>query len=203
MAGRGTDRHQSLPLQGEPVSPARLKRRRAQAGFTLIELIVATTIGLVIMTALGSVLFTTYQANTIATSRVQASSIIGLFQATAHDDFALSSLPPVPGGCGTVAQPCTQQAIQLAGCRGPAQSYRVVYAWSSSAKQVGRTLNGVSVNAAATGVSAFSWYIDGAAPYQTVVITLTATVGSYNQTQTLRFYPRVVTNLPANVTAPC
>jgi prepilin-type N-terminal cleavage/methylation domain-containing protein len=179
------------------------QRRRSQAGFTLIELIVATTIGLVVMTALGSVLFTTYQANLVATSRVQASSILGLFQATAHDDFALSSLPSVPGGCGTIAQPCTQQPIQLVGCRGPALSYKVTYAWSSSTQVVGRTLNGVAVNAAATGVSAFSWYIDGAAPNQTVVITLTATVGIYNQTQTLRFYPHVVSQLPTNVSAPC
>lgn len=185
------------------MNEARAKRRRAQAGFTLIELIVATTIGLVVLTALGSVLFTTYQANTIATSRVQASSIIGLFQATAHDDFALSSLPPIPGGCGTIAQPCTQQPIQLVGCRGPALSYKVTYAWSSSTKVVGRTLNGVALNAAATGVSDFSWYTDGAAPNQTVVITLTAEVGAYHQTQTLRFYPRVLSQLPANVTAPC
>jgi prepilin-type N-terminal cleavage/methylation domain-containing protein len=185
------------------VNEARLRRHRAQAGFTLVELIVATTIGLVIMTALGSVLFTTYQANVIATSRVQASSIIGIFQATAHDDFALSSVPPVPGGCGTSAQPCTQQAIQLAGCRGPALAYRVTYTWSGTTKAVGRTVNGVPVSAAATGVSAFSWYVDGAAPNQTVVVTLTATVGTYNQTQTLRFYPRVVSQLPANVTAPC
>jgi prepilin-type N-terminal cleavage/methylation domain-containing protein len=185
------------------VNEARAKRRRAQAGFTLIELIVATTIGLVVMTALGSVLFTTYQANTIAISRVQASSIIGLFQATAHDDFALSSLPPVPGGCGSSAQPCTQEAIQLAGCRGPALRYNVTYAWNSSTNVIARTVNGVSVNAAATGVSGFSWYIDGAAPNQTVVVTLTATVGTYNQTQTLRFYPRVATQLPTNVTAPC
>jgi prepilin-type N-terminal cleavage/methylation domain-containing protein len=185
------------------VNEARLRRRRAQAGFTLIELLVASTIGLVVMTALGSVLFTTYQANTIATSRVEASSILGLFQATAHDDFALSSLPPVPGGCGTSAQPCTQEPIQLKGCRGPAVSYQVTYAWSSSTKVVDRTLNGTAVNAAATGVSAFTWYIDGAAPYQTVVITLTASVGDYGQTQTLRFYPQVARQLPANVTAPC
>jgi prepilin-type N-terminal cleavage/methylation domain-containing protein len=185
------------------VNEARSRRRRAQAGFTLVELIVATTIGLVIMTALGSVLFTTYQANTIATSRVQASSIIGIFQATAHDDFALSSLPPVPGGCGSSAQPCTEQAIQLAGCRAPAQRYNVTYAWTGSTKVIARTVNGVAVNPAATGISGFTWYIDGAAPNQTVVVTLTATVGTYNQTQTLRFYPRVVAQLPANVTATC
>ncbi len=179
------------------------RRRRAQAGFTLIELIVATTIGLVVMTALGSVLFTTYQANTIATSRVQASSILGLFQATAHDDFALSSVPPLPGDCGSSAQPCTQQPIQLAGCRGPAQSYRATYTWNSGTKVVARTLNGVSVNAAATGVSDFSWYVDSSAPNKTVVITLTVNVGTYLQTQTLRFYPQVVSQLPANVTAPC
>jgi prepilin-type N-terminal cleavage/methylation domain-containing protein len=189
------------------VSLAESKRGRAQAGFTLIELMIASAIGLIVMTGLTSVVFTTYQANQIAISRVQASSIVGIFQATAQDDFAMSSPPATSGGCGSLNKPCTTETIQLTGCAmtssGAPQSLKVTYAWDSGTKLVNRAVNGASVNPAATGVTAFSWYVDGAAPSQSVVVTIRATVGAYNQTQTFRFYPQVVAGLPANVSAPC
>jgi prepilin-type N-terminal cleavage/methylation domain-containing protein len=203
VAGTGADRQPHLYLQGDLVSPARSQRRRAQAGFTLIELIIATAIGLVVMTALTSVVFTTYQANQIAISRIQASSTIGLFSATAHDDFALSSLPLTPGPCGSSAQPCSQDPIKLVGnctmtSTGSSANYTVIYQWNSDTHLIDRNISGQSDNPAATGVTAFSWYIDGAS----VLVTVTVTVGAYSQTQTLRFYPRVASQLPAYVSPP-
>ena len=44
---------------------------------------------------------------------------------------------------------------------------------------------------AATNVTAFSYYLDGAAPNQTVVVSLTVTFQSYSESQTLRFFPEV------------
>ncbi len=194
------------------MSVASSQRRRAQAGFTLIELMIASAIGLIVMTALTSVVFTTYQANQIAISRVQASSVIGIFQATVHDDFALSSVPQTPGGCGTSAQPCTTEAIQLTGeaiqptgcalsSSGAPPSSTVKYQWYSSTHVVDRTVNGALPYPLAAGFTNFSWYIDGAAPSQSVVVTLTVTVGAYSQSQTMRFYPRVV-SVPAYVGVP-
>ena len=143
-------------------------RRRAQAGFTLIELMIATAIGLVVMTALTSVVFTTYQASKVATSRVEASGEIRNFQQAAYDDFALSSLPTAPGGCGTSAQPCSRQPIQLQGCDGTNPSApisrSVAYTWDSGAQLVNRQVGSTSVNPAASSVTGFSWYLDGAAP---------------------------------------
>jgi prepilin-type N-terminal cleavage/methylation domain-containing protein len=189
------------------VSGSKAKRRQAQAGFTLIELLIATAIGLVVMSALTSVVFTTYQANKIATSRVEASGEIRNFQQLAYDDIALSSLPPSPAGCGTSAQPCSQEPIRLQGCNGSnpsaPQSRSVLYTWNSGTQLIDRQVGGVSVGPAASDVTGFSWYLDGATPNPTVVATITVTVGTSTQTQTLRFYPRVVSQLPNYVWAPC
>lgn len=170
---------------------------------------IATAIGLVVMSALTSVVFTTYQANQVATSRVDAAAQIRNFEQTAYDDFALSSLPATPVGCGSSAQPCTQAPIQLEGCAMTNSatpslvSRTVAYAWSVSTHLIDRNVDSASVNPAASGVTAFSWYIDGAAPKQSVVITLTVTISATSQTQTLRFYPRIASPLPPNVSRPC
>jgi prepilin-type N-terminal cleavage/methylation domain-containing protein len=192
------------------VSQVSQRRMHQQGGFTLIELMIATAIGLVVLTALTSVLFTTYQANQIATSRVEASGQIRNFEETAYDDFALSSLPPTPGGCGSSSQPpCTQDSIQLKGCAmtnsatPSLQGRTIAYAWNKGTQSIDRHVNAVPVNSVASSVTAFSWYIDGVAPSQSVVVTMTVTISTYSQTQTLRFHPRVVTQLPQYVTSPC
>ncbi len=185
------------------------RRMHQQGGFTLIELMIATAIGLVVLTALTSVLFTTYQANQIATSRVEASGQIRNFEETAYDDFALSSLPPTPGSCGSAGQPCTQDSIQLKGCAmtnsatPSLQSRTIAYAWNKGTQSIDRHVNAAPVNPVASSVTAFSWYIDGVAPSQSVVVTMTVTISTYSQTQTLRFHPRVVSQLPQYVTSPC
>lgn len=185
------------------------RRKGQQAGYTLIELMIATAVGLVVMSALTSVVFTTYQANQVATSRVEAAAQIRDFEETAYDDFALSGLPPTPGGCGSSGQPCTRDPIQLNGCAmtnsatPSLESRTVVYAWNESTHRVDRNVDSASVNPAASNVTAFSWYIDGVAPKQSVVVTLTVTSGAIGQTQTLRFYPRVASPLPPNVSRPC
>ena len=191
------------------MSEVNLRRKQRQGGFTLIELMIATSIGLIVLTGLTSVVFTTYQANQVATSRVEASGQIRNFEETAYDDFALSNLPPTPGDCGTGAQPCTQDSIQLKGCAmtnsatPSLQRRTTVYAWNQGTQSIDRTVNAVPANSAASDVTAFSWYIDGGAPNQSVVVTMTVTISSYSQTQALRFHPRVVSQLPQNVSSPC
>lgn len=191
------------------------RRHSSQAGFTLIELLVATAIGVIVMTGLTSVVFTTYRADQIATSRVEASGEIRNFQATAYNDFAVSSLPLTPPGCGSSAQPCTQDPISLKACTvntstspPSLQGRAVTYSWDSTAhliaRQVGVGVPPTPVNPAATNVTAFSWYIDDTSPGQkTVVVSLTVTVGALTQSQTMRFHPRVVSQLPDNVDSPC
>lgn len=191
------------------MSQASSQRKRLQGGYTLIELMIATAIGLVVMSGLTSVVFTTYRANQIATSRVEASGQIRNFEETAYDDFAFSSLPATPGSCGSSAQPCSQDPIQLQGCAmtnsatPSLQSRTIAYAWNKGKQLIGRNVNTVPVNPAATNVTVFSWYIDGVAPRQSVVVTMTVTILDYSQSQTLRFYPRVVSLLPQNVSKPC
>ena len=192
------------------------RRRRSQAGFTLIELMVASAIGLIVMTGLTSVVFTTYRANQIATGRVEAAGQIRNFQGTAYNDFAGSSVTN-PVGCGTSAQPCTTYPIQLQGCTldpktTSLKTRTVKYSWDSTALVVARAV-GVGanvlptpVNPAALHVTAFAWYLDGAAPNQSVVVTLTVSIGALPtvQSQSMRFYPRVVAQLPPTlVDKPC
>ena len=179
---------------------ARLARyARSQGGYTLVELIVASAIGLFVMTGLTSVVLTTWRAGTTATSRIEASSQIRNFQFEAYDDFALSNLPTPTGCAGTAANPCATpivlQGIQASNATSPTTSaYQVTYMWDGVTQlrrqvQVG---NGPPINFdAATGVTAFSWYLDGSGSHQMVVVTISVTVQSYTETQTLRFYPRV------------
>jgi prepilin-type N-terminal cleavage/methylation domain-containing protein len=182
------------------MKPAVARYARSQAGYTLVELIVASAIGLVVMTGLTSVVLTSWHANTIATSRIEASSQIRNFEFVAYDDFALSNLP-VPTGClATIASPCTTpivlQGSQASNDATPTISpYQVTYRWDGGTNLLERqTQLGTNPPVdfdAATGVTAFSWYLDGSAPYQTVVVTVSITVQSYIETQALRFYPRV------------
>jgi prepilin-type N-terminal cleavage/methylation domain-containing protein len=172
---------------------------RSQGGYTLIELLIASALGLFVMTGLTSVVLTTWRAGQTATSRIEASGQIRNFEFEASDDFALSSLP-IPTGCAaTVASPCTTpivlHGVQASNATSPATSpYQVTYAWDGSdvlqrQVQVGA---GPSINFnAATGVTAFSWYLDGSGSHQTVVVTISITVQSYTETQTFRFFPRV------------
>lgn len=174
-------------------------RRRRQAGYTLIELIVASAIGLVVMGALTSIVLTSVLGDNAATGRVEASAQIRSFQLTAYDDFALSR-PPAVSGCGTKASPCTTQAMTLSGTRmpneiaGTALPYSVTYAWDPSLETITRTVGG-GTQVAASDVSSYSWYIDSTEANPVVVVTLTVTVADYNTTyvesQTLLFYPRV------------
>lgn len=180
----------------------KIARRRSQAGYTLIELIIATTIGLVVMGALTSVVLTTMIGINTATSRVEASAQVRNFQLTAYDDFALSR-PPAPTGCGTIASPCTTQDLVLQGSRMPNQAvggvatpYMVRYTWDPSKKVVTR-FAGASSRVAAGNVTEYSWYLDATGDHPSVVVSMTVTIAfyntSYSESQTLRFYPRVTT----------
>ena len=169
---------------------------RSQGGFTLIEVLIASALGLIVMTALAQVVLTTWRAGVTATSRIEASGQVRNFQFNAYDDFALSNVP-IPTGCAaTKASPCTTQPIVLQGVQAsnsitPATSpYLVTYTWDG-VSLLERKVGGNPPLHTATGVSDFSWYLDGSAPHQTVVVTISITVQSYTQTQTLRFYPRV------------
>lgn len=162
---------------------------RGQAGYTLVEVIIATAIGALLLSALTSVVYTSWHASTIASGRVEASSEVRNFEYFAYDDFARSSLPAA-GGC-LPASPCTTQPLSLSGVQvsnsTPVPSgVSVIYAWDGS-QFLDRTLNGVTEHMA-TDVTAFSWYVDTNA---TVVASLTVTVQGYSQSQSFRFHPEL------------
>lgn len=169
---------------------------RGQGGYTLVEVIVASAIGAILMSGLTSVILTSVRASDTASSRVEASSQIRSFQFFAYDDFARSDIPDT-SGCA--ADPCTTEPIVLTGQQvsnstHPAPApYQVSYEWDGTSF-LDRTVTGNPSVHAAVGVTAFSWYVDGTAPYQTVVVSMTVTVKSYSESQTLRFYPRVTPN---------
>ncbi len=181
------------------MKPGLAARRNSQAGFTLIELVIATAIGLVVMSALTSVVLTTVIADNTAIAHVEASSQVRNFQFNAYDDF-VQARPPAPTGCGTPGTPCTTQDLTLQGSKVPNQvggvavPYTVRYAWDSGQRTVTRYA-GPSSRVVASNVTAYSWYIDSTGAKPTVVINLTVTIASYNVTysdsQTLLFYPRV------------
>jgi prepilin-type N-terminal cleavage/methylation domain-containing protein len=179
-----------------------LRQLRSQSGFTLVELLVASAIGVIVMTGLTSVVLTTWRAGQIATGRIEASSQIRNFQFDAYDDFALSSLP-ASSGCGAAPWTCP---INLSGTNAALQngvlvldhSYHVTYTWDQTNHTIDRVVGtnpcialGLTCPHAATNVTAFNWYIDTSSPTPTVVVTLTVTVQSYAEIQTMRFYPRV------------
>ena len=174
-------------------------RLRRQAGYTLIELMIATAIGLLVMSALTSVVVTTMIGTNAATGRVETSGQIRNFELFAYDDCALSH-PPAPSGCGIAANPCTTQPMVLSGFRmtnqstGQAASFTVKYSWSPATQSVTRSI-GSSSQIAAGNVTAFSWYVDATGARPVVVIAMTVTIAfyntSYSQSQALLFYPRI------------
>lgn len=176
------------------------KHATGQDGYTLVEVVVATAIAAILMAGLTSVVLTSVRAANVATSRVEASTQIRSFQYFAYDDFARSS-PPSAVGCGTVDTPCSTQPIVLNGLQVSNEAipvptpYQVQYAWvrcgTDSAGCVDRQARGASSHVA-TNVTGFAWYIDDTTgSHVTVVIMITVTVGSYNESQTLRFLPQV------------
>jgi prepilin-type N-terminal cleavage/methylation domain-containing protein len=196
LARFGASRLDGPDRQGQQVKTTLARYARSQGGFTLVEVLVASALGLVVMTALAQVVLTTWRAGITATSRIEASGQIRNVQLRAYDDFALSNVP-IPAGCAaTAASPCTTQPIDLGGVQAsnsinPATSpFGVTYTWDG-VSLLQRQVGGNPPSAVATGVSKFSWYLDGSAPHQTVVVTISITVQSYTQIQTLRFYPRV------------
>ena len=174
-------------------------RHGRQAGFTLIELVIASALGLMVMAALTSVVLTTVMADNIAIGRVEASAQVRAFQYTAYDDFVLGRAP-VPSGCGTSDSPCTTQDLILQGSRVPNEVggvpalNTVRYAWDPNLEVVTR-YTGTSSRIAASNVSAYSWYVEGSGPNKSLVVSMTVTIATYNatyrQSQTLRFYPRI------------
>jgi prepilin-type N-terminal cleavage/methylation domain-containing protein len=169
---------------------------RNQNGFTLIEVVIASAIGAILMAGLTSVMLTSWRASTIATNRIEASGQIRNFEFFAYDDFARSRVP-IPSVCGIAPNsPCTTQPIVLNGWQvtnpaaSPALSYVATYTWDG-VQFVDRQVSGSSLHAA-TGVTAFSWRVDASTQHPTVVINMTITVGSYQESQTLRFLPQVM-----------
>jgi len=187
-----------------PTTPRIPRRRRAQAGFTLIEVIIATALGLLVLSALTSVVMTTSMAAATITGRVETSAQIRNFQFAADDDFALAR-PPTPSGCGTSSSPCTTAIVLLgnlmpndANPTVPAAPFTVRYVWDPNLQIVTRfTEKGQKPPAGSSlahhGVLVVHRYVGA---HHTVVIAMTVTVrGSfgtiYNESETLRFYPRV------------
>lgn len=168
---------------------------KGQDGYTLVEVVIACAIGAIVMTGLTSVVLSSVRASTIATGRVEASAQIRNFQFFAADDFARSTVPS-PIGCGTPANPCTTRPIMLNGWQVSnaetpvARRYQVSYTWDGT-QFVDRQVVGKPPTHAASDVTAFSWYVDTSVPHPTVVVSITITVGSYQESQTLQFLPQV------------
>ena len=169
------------------------RRHRSQAGYTLIELVIATALGVVVMGALTSVVLTGVVAANSATSRVEASAQIRNFELTAYDDFALSHAP-APSGCSYLS-PCTTQSLVLKGVTQPSglsapPTRTVSYVWDAGQQAVTRQAPAGN-RTVARNVTRFGWYVED----RTVVVRLTVKVSFYNtsnaQSQTLRFYPRL------------
>lgn len=165
---------------------------RSQNGYTLVEVVLTAAIGAVLMSALTSVVLTSFRAGNIATSRIEASGQIRNFEFYAYDDFAGSAIPD-PSTCA--APPAC--SIVLSGTRvsnsaSPSPSpYSVTYSWNGTeGTPLDRAFGGNSKHVA-TSVTAFSWSLDGSAPYRTVVVSLTVKVQDYSESQTFRFFPRV------------
>jgi len=181
------------------MKPHILSRHRGQAGYTLIELIIASAIGLLVLSALASIFVTTMLGANSATGRVEASAQIRNFQLMAYDDFALSR-PPSASGCGTNSNPCTTAAMVLTGNRMPNQAdgvaapFSVTYVWNEGRQTVTRLI-GAAAQTAASNVTDYSWYVDISEDHPVVVVRMTVTVGfyntSYSESQSLLFYPRV------------
>lgn len=177
-----------------------MRGRQGQAGYTLVEVLVATAIGAIVLGAVTSIVVTTVISTNVATSRVDATTQVRNFQLNAYDDFERSAVPAV-SGCGTAVSPCTSQPIILIGSRIPNQvggapsPYTVTYAWDPTLMVVTRQVSGGTSRPVATGVTSYSWYLDSTAAHPTVVVNITVTMNTYNasysESQAFRFYPRV------------
>jgi prepilin-type N-terminal cleavage/methylation domain-containing protein len=171
------------------------KKIGKQHGYTLVEVVISAAIGAILMAGLTSVVLTSVRATNVATARIEASSQIRGFQFLAYDDFA-RSMPPSPGGCS--GNPPARCTINLSGLKASNSippdiaPFKVTYSWDGGTGYLDRN----AVHAAAY-VTAFSYDVDQAGQYPTVVVNLTVTIrnGSpndyYSQSQTMRFYPRV------------
>jgi prepilin-type N-terminal cleavage/methylation domain-containing protein len=170
---------------------------RSQNGYTLVEVVLTAAIGAILMSALTSVTLTSVRAGNIATSRIEASGQIRNFQFYAYDDFAGSDFlsRAVPSTCPAPPASCS---IALSGTRAsntfpPAtEGYWVTYSWNGDTRGSPLDRNSKHV---ASGVTAFSWSVEGAGVYRTVIVNLTVKVGDYSESQTFRFFPRVNPNL--------
>jgi prepilin-type N-terminal cleavage/methylation domain-containing protein len=171
------------------VRPTQRSAHRGQAGFTLIELIIALAISLFVAIALTSVIFTSVQASNTAFGRIGAGAEIRAFEQRADDDFAASKLP-TPGTCGDQASnPCTTTPIVLDTTSPSGSSAQVKYEWDGSAILDRFDVTSGHSTELAGDVTAFSWYEDSTT--QTVVVQMTVTVLSYSETQIFRFHPQV------------
>ena len=174
-----------------------IRAARSQQGFTLVELLVASIISVLVLTGLTSVVLTSWRGWQVAAGRVLASSQVRTFEFTAYDDFAQSATPATPGCGSSAATACTTQPIVLNGFRAtnavsPAVfPLQVQYVYDPVNQNVDRTVGSASPVHAATGVTSFSWYVQGLPQHQVVVITMTVFSQNYTETQTLQFYPRV------------
>jgi len=176
------------------------ERHRSQAGYTLVELLVATAIGAIVIAAVASIVLTTAISTNVATSRVDATTQVRTFQLNAYDDVVLSEVP-VASGCGTAANPCTTQPMILTGSRipnriaGDPAPYTVTYAWDPSQDIVIRQVSGGPSRTVASDVTSYAWYVDTTAAHPTIVVALTITIKTYNasysESQSFLFYPRV------------
>jgi prepilin-type N-terminal cleavage/methylation domain-containing protein len=154
-------------------------RHRGQEGYTLIELILASSIGLIVMTGLTSAVLTSMKAANTATSRIEASSQIRNFQMRAMDDFAQSAVP-------ATSDPAQIRLVGTKFSASGAQAATVDYVWDSGTKFIDR--QGVHLS---SNVTNFSWYVDRSTVNPTVVVNVTVTVLSYSESQIMRFYPRI------------
>jgi prepilin-type N-terminal cleavage/methylation domain-containing protein len=157
--------------------------RRGQAGYTLVEVVVTTAIAAIVMGGLTSVVWTSWVASTTASGHIEASNQIRDFENFAYDDFARSA---VPTDCTVPPRVC----VQLNGFGSSGAPIQVTYTWDGAAN-LDRQANGNAPRHVATNVTAFSWSLDGSAPYQTCVVQITIAVGSFSESQVFRFYPRL------------
>ena len=163
-------------------------------------MVIATSLGVIVMASLTSVVLTGMMASNTATGRIEASAQIRSFELTAYDDFAHSSQPAVPSGCGLAPKPaCTVEPLVLPGFIMPNQSNTptpraVTYTWNRSRRVVTRSVPAGNRDVA-TNVTTFGWHMDGSGAHATVVVNMTITIdffnGSHVQSQALQFFPRV------------
>jgi prepilin-type N-terminal cleavage/methylation domain-containing protein len=161
-------------------------RDQPQAGYTLVEILLAMGISTLLMAGLGLVIYTLFKANNTSDSRLQASSQIRTFQLAFHDDVAHNA------GTIVCANPCT--TLTLSGSRynqgatGPC-SLTVTYAYPSpSPLLISRSVGGKTTQVA-RNVKAFAATV-GADNSVTVTLTVQDPTGSFTETQVLYFDPR-------------